>query len=108
MMKSRRQQREYLKSLLKCSPQDRKGKVATGRDAEVRFLSECALNLLQGNIPVSASQKRSLCRYKTTLRKVSAPKRSHTYRRKLFSQTGNGFWLALLPAAISAITSLIR
>jgi hypothetical protein len=96
----------YLKTLLKCSPCERKSHVLHDRDSNIKFICECALNVLKGNIPITPSQKRALARYKDSLRKLANKRSKIKYKRSLLSQTGNGFWLALLPAAISAITSL--
>lgn len=107
-MKSRKEYSNFLKSLLRCNLKQRRSRLNQCRVADVRFLSECCLNLLRGNIPVNEKQKKTLSRYKNVIRKLSIPRRTTTFRKRVFTQTGNGFWLALLPAAISALTSLIR
>lgn len=107
-MCNRKRQRQFLRDLLRSSKAHRQLKIEHCRDADVRFLSECALNLLQGNIPITSKQKQTLSRHKKLLRKLAAPKRTSKYRKKLFGQAGQGFWFALLPAAISALTSLFK
>lgn len=96
----------YLRDLHQCTHQQRKTKMLSSSDAEIKCICECALNILHGNIPVSDRQKRALARYKEPLRKLANKKRTLKFKRKVLHQVGRGFWFSLLPAAISAITSL--
>lgn len=73
----------------------------------VKAICECALNVLKGNVPLSKNQKKSLGKYKTTLRKIGAKKGSLFTKKRLIIQHG-GFLNILLPAALTAITSLIN
>lgn len=71
-------------------------------------LSECCLNILKGNVPLSSAQKKRLARHKQGLRTL-AKKGTSVKRRKQILQTG-GF-LPLLPlafkTAIKAGTGLL-
>ena len=73
----------------------------------VKAICECALNLLKGNIPVSPHQKRSLAKYKTSLRKIGTKKGNLYTKKKLIIQQG-GFLNILIPSALSLLTSLIH
>ena len=73
----------------------------------VRTICECSLNVLKGNIPLTPSQKKSLAKYKTTLRKISSKKGSLSTKKKYIVQDG-GFLSVLLPAAISVLTTLVN
>lgn len=73
----------------------------------VKAICECSLNLLKGNIPISSKQKKSLSKYKTTLRKIGTKKGSLFQKKKLIIQHG-GFLNILLPAAISLLSSLFH
>lgn len=105
-MTQMKSKRELLKRLQKQSHTVRQNHVKHCPEKDIRTICECCLNLLKGNIPVSDKQKRALARYKSKLRILAKKGRTLKYKRKVLSQTGKGFWLALLPAAISAITSL--
>lgn len=75
----------------------------------IKYLCECALNLLQGNVPLTKSQKRKLTPYKQSVRKLANKKVPLYKKRKLLqSQRGEGLLSILLPAAISVITTLIN
>lgn len=73
----------------------------------VTAICECTLNVLNGNIPLSSKQKRSLVKYKTALRKISTKKGSLFTKKKLIVQHG-GFLNILIPAALTVLTSLIN
>lgn len=73
----------------------------------VKAICECSLNLLKGNIPVSSKQKKSLSKYKTTLRKIGTKMGSLFHKKKLIIQRG-GFLNILIPAALSVLTGLIH
>lgn len=76
--------------------------------ATIKTLCECALNLLQGNIPISNGQKKRLTPHKRSLRKLADKKLPLFKKRALLVQRGDGFLGFLLPAAISALTTLIN
>lgn len=99
--------RTFLKKLQKLSKRDKKKTLELADKSEVNCLCECVTNLLAGNIPLSAKQKKCLKKHKHLIRKVGDKKRSIVNKKRLLVQSGGSFLLALLPAAISAITSLI-
>nr|DAC81384.1 TPA_asm: gasderminX [Parasteatoda house spider adintovirus] len=72
----------------------------------IKCISECCLNTLKGNIPITAHQKRKLARHKHTLRKLSDKKVSFKKKRKLIIQKG-GFLYGLLPIAISILSNYL-
>lgn len=73
----------------------------------VKAVCECSLNVLKGNIPLSSHQKKSLSKYKSTLRKIGNKKGSLLQKKKLIVQNG-GFLNILIPAALTVLTSLIH
>ena len=73
----------------------------------VKAICECTLNVLKGNVPLSSYQKKSLSKYKATLRKIGAKKGSLFHKKKLIIQRG-GFLNILIPAALSVLTGLIH
>ena len=73
----------------------------------VKAICECTLNVLKGNVPLSTYQKKSLRKYKATLRKIGTKKGSLFHKKKLIIQSG-GFLNILIPAALSVLTGLIH
>lgn len=73
----------------------------------VKAVCECSLNVLKGNIPLTCKQKKSLSKYKTTIRKIGSKKGSLFQKKKLIIQNG-GFLNILIPAALSVLTGLIH
>jgi len=69
-------------------------------------MSECVLNLLNGNIKLTGCSKRNLRKHKVALRKV-AEKRVPLCRKKKFIIQGGGFLFPLLSAILPKIASLI-
>jgi hypothetical protein len=68
-------------------------------------IQEMAGNLIAGNIPMSDSDKKTLCRYKKALAALSRKKLSHTRTRRIINQSGRGFLPALIPLVIAAISA---
>jgi len=74
----------------------------------IRVLSLLALNTLKGRVPITPTQKRRMLRYKQTLKKLSTKTCSHNTKTRLVQKGGGPFLLSLIPAAISALTSLFN
>ena len=69
--------------------------ILRGADKDLlQCLSECALNILRGNVHLKPAEKASLTKYKQKIRKVAGKKTSLKQKHKLV-QTG-GFIPALL------------
>jgi len=73
----------------------------------IKAICECCLNTLKGNVPLSKHQKKSLSKYKETLRKLADRKIALVKKRKLIVQKG-GFLNVLIPAALSVLTGLVN
>lgn len=73
----------------------------------IKAISECCLNLLAGNIDLTAYQKKELKKHKHTLRHIAKKRNSLFSKKKLIIQKG-GFLNFLIPAAISTISALIH
>lgn len=71
----------------------------------IRCICECALNILQGNIPVKLSQKNKLKRYKKVLRTLATPKKSINKKKNLIVQKGGGFLPLLLAPILGTLIS---
>ena len=74
--------------------------------SEIKAISECILNVLNGHIKLKSEQKKKLKRHKDTLRHLASRSNSTHRKRALLHQRG-GFLSALLPLALSAVGSII-
>ena len=90
-----------LKTLAHCHPSVTK-RIVQGADKDLTdCLSECAHNVLAGNVPLKPAEKARLTKYKQKLRKVSSRKTSLKSRRTIL-QTG-GFLGALIKPLLSGV-----
>ena len=76
--------------------------ILRGADKDLlQCLSECALNVLKGNVPLTSTEKAKLIKYKQKLRKVANKQVSLKQKHKIV-QTG-GFLPALLAPILGAV-----
>ena len=87
-------------------PKLRKAILLNGEKELVNSRSECALNVLWGNVKLSECQKRKLHKHKAVIRKVGAKNVPVAARRQIIVQRG-GFLLPLLSAVLSGLTGLL-
>lgn len=74
--------------------------------SEVRAISECIANVLTGNVRLNTAQKKKLKKHKKVLRFLMDKKPTASDKKKVLYQKG-GFLTALLPLALSAVSSLL-
>lgn len=74
----------------------------------IKALCECALNILKGNVPLSKRQKSRLSPYKKVVRELGKRSLPLYKKRRLLIQKGEGFLGFLIPAAVSALSTLIN
>ena len=100
-----KRQAQVLRVLAKSHPHVCKA-ILRGADKDLLFcLSECAYNILRGNVSLTPAQKAKLTRYKQKIRQV-ANKKTALKQKQQIVQTG-GFLPALLaPLLGSVITPL--
>ena len=97
----------YLQVLAKCKPKLRKLLIEHGPVSLVTSISECALNLLKGVIPLTPRQKRRLARYKAHLRGLANKKVSRKKKKQFLNQKGGNLLTALLPPVLTVLGSLL-
>jgi hypothetical protein len=95
-----------LQALRTAKPKLRKAKIANCEGDLVKAISECAINVLAGNIPLKQCQKRALKKYKCRLRKVADRHESIKKKQRYIVQNG-GFLLPLLGAVLPAVLPAI-
>ena len=97
-----------LAALCECKPKVRKAILAGADNELVKAICECALNVLNGNVTVPKRKLARLQRYKKTLRRLVDKKCGVGEKRDIIQQRGGNILLALLPAVVSTIASLVR
>ena len=103
-----RENYHLLATLCECKSKVRKAILAEADKDLVQSICECALNVLNGNVTISKQNMDKLKRYKSTLRLLVDKKCSVSRKHTAIKQKGGNFLLALLPAVVSTIASLIR
>lgn len=99
--------KDYLSLLSKSKSKKRRHLlIDLANTAEIKAIAECILNILSGNIRLKSNQKKKLKRYRSALRDV-ANKHYSTKQKKYILRQKGGFLPALLPLAISALTSIV-
>lgn len=96
---------DFLKVLTQCTPKQRKALLQNASPNLLRCLCECCLNVLKGNVKLSASQKRHLSRHKQVLRTLADRKTPVKRKRQILVQKG-GFLSTLLRPILSTLAGL--
>ena len=98
-----KRQAHVLQTLAKAHPHVCRS-ILRGADKDLlQCLSECALNVLKGNVKLTSTEKAKLTKYRQKLRKVSDKKVSLKQKQKIV-QTG-GFVPALLAPVVKAVVA---
>lgn len=84
----------------------RKAIITNSRKELLNSISECALNVLRGNVQLSACQKRKLQQHKAIIRKVSDKHVPLSAKRRIILQRGD-FLVPLLSAVLPVLAALI-
>ena len=99
--------KEYLTLLSKSkNTSRRKNLIEAGNNSEIRAITECLRNLIEGNVPINKGQLSLLKRYKSVLRSLASKCQPIKSKKKILKQKG-GFLAALLPIALSALGGLV-
>ena len=68
-------------------------------------VSECAKNIIKGNVPLNPAQLRRLCRERSNVRVLALKKTSLKKKRRILQK--GGFLGALLPPFLGVLSSLL-
>lgn len=74
---------ELLQTLVRLKRQLRASVIKVADESLVTAIRECFLNILNGNVPISAAVKRKLGRYKQPIRSIAASSGSWKSKRAL-------------------------
>ena len=96
-----------LKALYHATPQKRKDIIAHCSPDFLQALCEIALNLLKGNIPLSASQYKKLKSQKKIIRLLADRKTGLKRKHQVLKKQSGGFIFPLLSAAVPLIGNLL-
>ena len=102
-----RRVRKYLPVLKRIAKLGDKAKRDYVRKCDKEFLdciSECAKNVVKGNVPLTNRQKTRLRRSRNELRALSVKKTSLRKKRRILQK--GGFQTALLPPVLGILSSL--
>ena len=95
-----------LRTLKDAQPKLRKAIITNCDKDLVNSVSECALNLLHGNVKLSDCTRRKLRKYRRQLRTVVDRRVPLAHKKKVIIQRG-GFLVSLLTAVLPTLASLI-
>ena len=97
--------KHHLKFLSVCDNKTCKQVIHSSDKDLVKCICECALNILQGNIPISQKEKSKLQKHKSDLRSLASDK--PLTEKKRIIQKGNGFLPMLLGPLLAALGPLL-
>ena len=95
-----------LKALAHSTPLQRKALLKTANKGLIDAVCECIVNIVRGNIKLSASDKRTLSKHKHKLRKLSDRRTDYRTRKKILNQRGGFFLPLLMKLVVPAIGAL--
>ena len=95
-----------LPTLKYAKPKLRKDIISNSDKELINSISECALNVLRGNVNLTDSQKKRLRKYKWRLRTVVNKRVPLARKKRLINQRG-GFLISLLSAVLPTIAGFI-
>jgi hypothetical protein len=105
MMKRIKKNYHALNVLKSAQPKLRNAKISNCNRELFNCISECILNVLNGNLKVSDCAKQKLRKHKSVLRKVADKRVTPSAKKRLINQRG-GFFLPLLSAALPTLANL--
>ena len=98
-----RKHAEILRALYHLNAEQRTALLRKADKKLVRYICECALNLLYGGFSLSKNQKSSLRKHRNFLRQLADPSRNLDSKKKIIVQKGGGFLTALLAPLIGTV-----
>ena len=97
----------FLRKLYKCSQQERIKQLKAASPAQIKSVCECALNVLNGNVPVHGRLLHTLKPHNSVLKRISYGKGSIQSKRRLLIQKG-GFLPALAAALLPLVGGIVE
>jgi len=95
-----------LKRIARMKPAKQKAYLKSCENKVINCFSECARNILKGNVHLKCGQFTRLKRYRKNVPKLARRRTSLKIKRRIINQKGR-FALSLLIPAISALRSIL-
>jgi len=102
MVKQILRNKDYLKSLIKTSPRNRKLLIKAATPDQLRSIFEATLNVANCNVPVNLKTRNKLRKFKGAIEKVAFAKGNKCKRKQILIQQG-GF----LPILLSSVLGFL-
>lgn len=103
-MKRLRKNSNFLKLLLKTSPNKRRSLLRTANKEQVSCLCEICLNILAGNIPVNIKK---IKKFKNVLRKLANPSTKLQTKKNILVNQSGGFLGNILPTIATVLSNIL-
>ncbi len=97
---------DLLKVLLKSSPKLRRAIIGAADKDLIDCLCECSMNILRGNVVLTANQRDKLRRHKKALRKMANKRLAAKPKREIL-QRGGFLGMLLAPLAASVLGPVV-
>ena len=94
---------DWLKALHCCRKSEKQQLLKAARPELINAICDCIKNVLNGNVPISQSEKKKLGVKKTILRKLVDRKTKTPQRKKLLVQHGGGILVPLLAPILTGL-----
>lgn len=109
IMKRLKKHKPLLQVLATSNPTVRDAILSTANNPFIQTLSECSLNVLNGNQKISERCKKELKRYKSELRDLAARSSEVSFleKRDILQQEGGSFLPTLIQTVLSGLLDLI-
>lgn len=99
--------RHFLTLLSKSKQKNRRNKlIDVANNNEIKAISECVKNIVEGNVPISSKHLQILKQHKHVLKSIAQRCYPIKKKRELLKQRG-GFLGAILPIALGALSNII-
>src|SRR5436190_4671672 len=96
---------QLLRALARMSPKRAQVFLKSADKDLVQSLCECALNILNGNVPLRACQHRDLYRHRHVLRRLIDGDRRWRVKRRVLAQRGGSLMGSLLLPILATVLS---
>lgn len=96
----------WLKAIRCCSKSEKEQLLKAAKPEAVNAICDCVHNILRGNVPLTANEKKSLQSKKSILRKLANRKVKATERKKILVQHGSGFLNSILGPVLGALGNI--
>lgn len=102
-----KKQAAILRALQYLNKEQREAVLRKADSRVIRCICECALNILRGNVPLKAEERKKLRRHAPLLRRLAAKKGCWKSKKRFVVQNGGFLPLLLAPILGTVLSNLI-